>query len=1211
MSIKKIHNVGTNTNKWDFWIDRGGTFTDIIAKGPDKDFIVKKLLSANPKEYEDSTLEGIRRILNLKKNQPIPKSKINSIKIGTTIATNTLLERKGNPTVLVITKGFKDLLKIKNQNREDLFKLNISSKEILHSETIEINERLLSNGEVEKEIDLDDTRIKLKNAFDRGFTSIAIVLMHSYQFPHHELLIEKLAKDIGFISISVSHKITSTIKIIGRAETTVANAYLSNGVNQYIQKVSFSERKNKTLIMQSNGGLLNSKNIKAIDTILSGPAGGVIGMVQIAKETSNKKVIGFDMGGTSTDISLFDNAFEQTFETILSGIRIRTPMLKVHTIAAGGGSICRFDGLRLSTGPDSAGANPGPMSYRNHGPLTITDCNLYLGRIIPKYFPKVFGDSGSKSLDKGKVKNFILKLFNEKKNLLADIKSPEELANSFLEVSNEKMANAIKTMSVDKGYNLKEYSIISFGGAAGQHICSVANNVGINKILIHPFSSVLSAYGIGVAKTKVSKEKTVSLELNSKNIKKIYYHFKELTELTTKEFKIEETEYKNYSIIKKIYLKYKDSDNPIEVEYLDQINMLDIFHRKHKKVFGFSEREKKIVTERIFVEVIEEKENAKLNDCSKSQKRHAPEITEVTSVWSEGQWIDLPVFHRSKLKREFYYDKECMIIEKKSIIFVEKGWTVELDDKLNIILNNKKLKSKKNINSDYPSHLYLEIFNNHYMSIAERMGKTLQLTAHSVNIKERLDFSCAIFDSSGNLIANAPHMPVHLGSMSDSVKVIIEKFRNNMNAEDAYATNAPYNGGTHLPDITVVMPVYCSQSGFPDFFVANRGHHADVGGITPGSMPPLSKNINEEGVLIDAMQILDKKRFLKNKILNILHSGNNPARNVNQNLSDLQAQIASCITGRNEIKNMCKQFGVSNTINYSQFVQDNAEMIVRNVINNISDGEFRAFMDDGKFIDVSIKVNKETSSAIIDFSKSSQQVENNFNAPISVTKAAVLYVFRTLVNDYIPLNEGCLRPLKIILQKNSILFPSFPGAVAAGNVETSQIICDALFGALGTLAASQGTMNNLTFGNNNYQYYETICGGTGAGKGFKGADAVQSHMTNSRITDPEILETRYPVLLEEFGIREFSGGEGMFNGGNGVKRSIRFLEKMIVAILSGRRKTSPFGIKGGGSAKPGETKIKKTNGEIKVLSSVDIEEVNKGDIIIVNTPGGGGYGNKT
>ena len=1210
MPVKKIHNIETNSKKWDFWIDRGGTFTDIIAKSQDKKFIVQKLLSDNPKEYEDSTIEGIRRILDLTKNQPIPKSSINSIRIGTTIATNTLLERKGNPTVLVTTKGFKDLLKIKNQDRDNIFKLDIKNKEILHSETIEINERFLSTGKIDKKIDLDDTRKNLQIMFDKGFRSIAIVLMHSYQFPDHELLIEDIARDIGFISVAVSHKISPTIKIIGRGETTVANAYLSEKVNQYIEKISFSNKTNTTLMMQSNGGLLNSTNIKAIDTILSGPAGGVIGMAEIAKDTNNKKVIGFDMGGTSTDISLFDNAFEQTFETILSGIRIRTPMLKVHTIAAGGGSVCDFDGLKISTGPESAGANPGPICYRNGGPLTITDCNIFLGRIIPKYFPNIFGECGSKPLDKDAVEKIIINLFHERKKLLADIQSPEHLASSFIEILNEKMANAIKTMSVDKGYNLEEYTLISFGGAAGQHICSVAKNVGINKILIHPFSSVLSAYGISVAKIKISKERSLSLGLNSENIENIHFYFKKLKDLTVKEFKKECTKSKNYSVIQTIYLKYEGSDNPIGVNYSDQETMLSSFMKKHHEIFGFKELDKKIVTERIFVEVIEEIKDSKSNYKKNYHKKENTKISEVTLVWSGGKWIELPVFHRKKLNRKFYYNKECIIIEKQSIIFIEKGWTVELDNNLNIIISKKDLKNIKKINSNYASPLYIEIFNNHFMSIAERMGKTLQSTAHSVNIKERLDFSCAIFDSSGNLIANAPHMPVHLGSMGDSVKVIIEKFKDNMTAEDAYATNAPYNGGTHLPDITVVMPVYFSNSKFPDFFVANRGHHADVGGITPGSMPPSSKHIKEEGILIDAVKILNENTFLSDKILKIFLSGENPARSVSQNLSDLQAQIASCITGCREIKKICKEFGTSNVINYSQFVQDNAEKIIRKVIKNITDGEFRAYMDDGKFINVSIKINNKDSSAIIDFSKSSAQVKNNFNAPVSVTKAAVLYVFRTLVDDYIPLNEGCLRPLKIILQKNSILSPSYPGAVAAGNVETSQIICDALFGALGILAASQGTMNNITFGNDDYQYYETICGGTGAGKGFSGADAVQSHMTNSRITDPEILETRYPVLLEEFCIRELSGGEGMFQGGNGVKRSIRFLEKMMVAILSGRRKTYPFGIKGGDSAKSGETKIKKANGEIKILSSVDLEEVDKGDIIIVSTPGGGGYGNK-
>jgi len=1204
-----------NINSWDFWIDRGGTFTDIIAYKNSGEFRVEKLLSYNPSQYDDPVLQGIRNIIGISKNDPIPKKKINTIKIGTTIATNALLERKGEPTVLAITKGFPDLLTIGNSNRPELFDLKIKRPDLLHQETIEIDERILSNGKIDKPLDEEKAYDDLKNAYQKGFRTIAIALIHSNRFPSHENKIIRLAKNIGYTHISASHKVSPIMKIVPRGDTTVADAYLSSALKKQIRKISSETKNSKLLFMQSNGGLIEEKFLRAKDTILSGPAGGVIGMINVASEAGIKKVIGFDMGGTSTDVSHYNGNLERTYDTVLSGIRLCTPMMKIHTIASGGGSKCYFDGLRLRVGPESAGANPGPAAYRLGGPLTITDCNILLGRITPEFFPKIFGREGNQSIDDLLVKNKFNKLYKETIKIINGIESREWLAENFIRIAVEKMSNAIRTITHDRGYDVKDYTLVCYGGASGQHICQIADNLGIKKILIHPNFSVLSAYGIGHSKIRFINTKTVSLTLNNPNLLKIKKLLSKISESVKKKLIRQKLSERNINIQESLSLHYKGSDTLISVNYGSLSNIYKSFEKKHLSLFGFIQNNKEIIVQAISSEAIEKDINNKIPIVVKKiiEKINSRNLKS-TKIWIDGIWKKVPVYFLNNIQKEKEINGNSIIVDKQSTIFLDKKWTAKINNKGHLILfRSEKIKPYKNkkqtkLTSD---SMQIEIFNNSFTTIAERMGTTLQSTAHSVNIKERLDFSCAVFDKKGNLVANAPHVPVHLGSMSESVRAIISKNYNGMINGDVYITNAPYNGGTHLPDITLVMPIYYERFKRPVFFVASRGHHADVGGLTPGSMPPNSKQIDEEGVIFDGNLILRKEKFFETEIIKTLKSGSYPVRNLKQNLSDLRAQIAACNKGRLELLEMADRFGIKVIMAYTKHLQKNAEESVRRAISKLRNGSFTARMDDGSVIAVKITINRKERSAKIDFSGTSEQRSNNFNSPKSVTYASVLYVFRSLIREDIPMNEGFLKPLELVIPRGSMLDPKPPAAVVAGNVETSQIICDALFGALRTMAASQGTMNNLTFGNKRYQYYETICGGTGAGNNFDGTDAIQSHMTNSRLTDIETLENIYPIVVENFNIRKESGGIGKFSGGSGVIRSILFLEKMIVSILSGRRSTAPFGLMGGQDGKKGKAKIRKMNGEELILSNVDKKIVQKGDVITISTPGGGGYGKAT
>ncbi len=1192
---------------WQFWIDRGGTFTDIVARDPGGELRTAKLLSENPEHYSDSAVAGIRQILGLAQNEPIQSDIVDAIKMGTTVATNTLLERKGAPTLLAITRGFRDALQIGTQQRPTLFDLNIRKPSMLYSDFLEVPERLFADGSVETPLDSEAVRVGLEKAFAKGFRSVAIALLHADRHPAHEEAVSQIAEDIGFTQISASHDVIPLMKLVGRGDTTVADAYLSPELRRYVEQVASNVGNSRVLFMQSNGGLTDAQAFRGKDAILSGPAGGVVGLAGVAASAGFDKIIGFDMGGTSTDVSHYAGSFERTFDTTVAGVRLRAPMLDIHTVAAGGGSRCIFDGLRLRVGPESAGSNPGPVAYRRGGPLTITDCNVLLGRIQPAHFPAVFGEKASLPLDSKAVRSAFTDLAAQVSKSLDNKHTPEDLADGFLTLAVENMARAIKTISVQRGHDVSTYTLVCFGGAGGQHACRVADSLGMDRIFIPPFAGVLSAYGMGLADLRVLKEQTIALPLDTSHFGHVRDALTSLSYLARDSLVAQGVSEDEVEISEHLHVRYEGSDSAIPISARTLESALKSFETQHIKLFGFSQPEKALVVETITSEA-----------SGGGALRHKGDPTNATSdesaplehvkLWSDSAWQTVPVYESDTLIPGQSINGPALLIDKNATTVVENGWRAEVNQSSNLVLTRNAARSEALALSTAANPVLVEVFNSLFMSIAEQMGAALQNTAHSVNIKERLDFSCAVFDAQGALVANAPHMPVHLGSMGESVRAVIEAHSSTMTAGDAFITNAPYNGGTHLPDITVVAPVYEASTGERVFFVAARGHHADIGGLTPGSMPPHSCTIDDEGVLFDAAPLVRNGELLEGEIRSALLSEPHPARTPDQNIADLRAQVAACTKGATELLAIISQYGLEGVKAYTSHVQDNAEEAVRRVIDSLQEGRFVAPMDDGGEIHVDISIDRQARSATVDFSGTSDQRPSNYNAPAAVCRAAVLYVFRTLVDDDIPLNEGCLKPLTLVIPEGSMLNPTYHAAVVAGNVETSQIICDALYGAVNRLAASQGTMNNLTFGNTEYQYYETLCGGTGAGPDFDGADAVHSHMTNSRLTDPEVLEWRYPVLLESFSVRKNSGGMGEHSGGDGVVRRIRFLEPMSVAILSGRRTTVPFGLSGGNDGQPGKTQVERANGDVQPLAYADATDVEPGDVITVTTPGGGGFG---
>ncbi len=1222
---------------WQFWIDRGGTFTDIVARRPDGKLITYKLLSDDPCHYRDAAMHGIRQILGLPGNAPLPAEIIESVKMGTTVGTNALLERKGERTVLVINKGFGDALRIGYQSRPDIFAQKIELPKQLYERVIEVSGRVNADGKELVPLDLENARKTLKAAFEAGIHSAAIVLMHAYRYPEHELKLGRLAIEIGFTQVSLSHQASPLIKLVSRGETTVVDAYLSPVLRRYINMVQESleegkegeksgdktekesgdgienevKRSPRLMFMQSSGGLTDAETFQGKDCILSGPAGGIVGAVATSEMAGARKIITFDMGGTSTDVAQYSGEYERSLETEIAGVRLRSPMMRIHTVAAGGGSILHYEGGRFRVGPDSAGSDPGPACYRKGGPLTVTDCNVMLGKLQPEFFPRIFGPEANQPLDSElvhrKFEELAERVSGKGKNE-GNIRTPEQVSEGFLSVAVENMANAIKKISIQRGYNIKEYTLCCFGGAAPQHACRVADSLGIKNIFIHPYAGVLSAYGMGLADQRLIKERYIGSELSDaliESLKSVFSGLEHKGRLLMREQGVKES---RITALYKVHMRYAGSDTQLVIDFADKDGLRKDFEKDHRKRFGFIMEGKALIVEAISVETIGINERV-LDPLLEIEENPILSPVATVQMYSNGEFHETPVFQREELKPGTCISGPAVLIEKNTTIVIEPDWKGAITERDHLFLKREiPLSALRAIGTDVDP-VMLEIFNNRFMSVAEQMGFTLQNTAHSVNIKERLDFSCALFDREGNLVANAPHIPVHLGSMGECVKALIQTKLQEMHTGDVYLINSPYHGGTHLPDITVVTPMFGS-SGEILFYLASRGHHADVGGISPGSMPPGSRSIEEEGVLSEGTKIVNQGRFCEEKLKAWLGSGKYPARNPEQNLADIRAQIAANEKGLFELRRMIEEFSLETVEAYMEHVQDNAEEAVRRVIDRLTDGEFTYSLDDGNVIKVKVTIDRKSRGARIDFTGTSPQLSNNFNAPASVCIAAVLYAFRTLVKSDIPLNAGCLRPLEIIIPKVSLLRPEPPAAVVAGNVETSQYIVDALFGALGTLAASQGTMNNFTFGNADLQYYETVCGGSGAGPGFSGTDAVHTHMTNSRITDPEILETRFPVLLEEFSIREGSGGDGKFKGGNGVVRKLRFLQDMNAAILSSHRKLPPFGLKGGMPAKCGRNALIRRDGSVLEIGGQSEVELKSGELFVIETPGGGGYGEK-
>ncbi|MFJ1253942.1 hydantoinase B/oxoprolinase family protein [Cupriavidus sp. CuC1] len=1195
-------------SRWQFWIDRGGTFTDIVARRPDGTLTTHKLLSENPEQYRDAAVAGIRHLLGLAAGEPITSAQVEMVKMGTTVATNALLERKGEPTALVTTRGFRDALRIAYQNRPRLFDLDIVLPESLYDEVVEIDERIGAHGEVVSELDLHCARRALEAVHGKGTRALAIVLMHGYRHQAHEKAVAALAREIGFAQVSVSHEVSPLMKLVSRGDTTVVDAYLSPILRRYVEQVAGEMPGVNLQFMQSSGGLTRADNFQGKDAILSGPAGGIVGMVRASTQAGFPRVIGFDMGGTSTDVSHYHGEFERVFETQVAGVRMRAPMMSIHTVAAGGGSVLGFDGTRLRVGPESAGANPGPAAYRRGGPLAVTDCNVMLGKIQPEYFPKMFGPQANEALDRDAVVRKFTALADEIAAATGKRQTPEALAEGFLEIAIGSMANAIKKISVQRGHDVSNYVLTTFGGAGGQHACGVADALGMTQVLAHPLAGVLSAYGMGLAEQTAMRERAVESILSDAALPELEAALDALSADAQRSLLAQGVAAERIDTIRRVHLRYDGTDSAIAVPFGSVAAMRAAFEAAYRQRYSFLIDGAQLIAEVASVEAIG-RSDAPVDIAPLVRRESgAPQRVATVRMYAGGAWLDTGLFQRDALLAGDTLDGPAIVAEKSGTTVIEPGWRGEMTAQGNLVLTRVLARAAQRALDTAVDPVRLEIFNNLFMSIAEQMGLRLQNTAYSVNIKERLDFSCAIFDRDGNLIANAPHMPVHLGSMGESIRTVIERNRGKMRDGDVFMLNDPYHGGTHLPDVTVITPVFHERGAEPLFYVGSRGHHADIGGITPGSMPPDSRHVEEEGVLIDNWQLIAGGTLRDADTRALLASGRYPARNIDQNMADLRAQVAANQKGVDELRRMVGAFGRDVVLAYMGHVQDNAQAAVRRVVGALKDSSYRYPLDNGAVIEVAIRVDPDKQGVTIDFTGTSAQLPNNFNAPKAVCMAAVLYVFRTLVKDDIPLNAGCLKPLRVIVPEGSMLNPVFPAAVVSGNVETSSAITNALYGALGVVASSQGTMNNFTFGNARYQYYETISGGSGAGDGYHGTDTVQTHMTNSRLTDPEILEWRYPVRLDSHVIRHGSGGAGRWRGGNGAIRRVRFLTPMIASILSNNRVHAPFGVAGGGAGALGNNYIERANGTRDALPHIGRAEMQPGDVFVIETPGGGGYG---
>jgi 5-oxoprolinase (ATP-hydrolysing) len=1197
--------------RWDFWIDRGGTFTDVVARSPDGRLLARKLLSENPEAYPDAAVQGIRDHLGLAAGEPIPAGAIGEVRMGTTVATNALLERKGEPTVFVVTKGLRDVLRIGVQARPHIFARRIVKPAQLYDRVVEADERVLADGEVERPLDLGRLAAELKAARVAGYKAVAIALIHGYRHPAHEQAAAALARDLGFSQVSVSHEVSPLIKLVGRAGTTVADGYLSPVLGRYVAQVAGALDLERTgarlMFMMSSGGLTGAEAFKGKDAILSGPAGGVVGMIETGRAAGFDRVIGFDMGGTSTDVAHFAGEYERSLEAEVAGVRLRVPMMQIHTVAAGGGSLLTYDGARFRVGPESAGANPGPACYRRGGPLAVTDANVMVGKLQPDLFPRIFGSDGDQPLDVDAVRVRFEALATE----VGDGRTPEAIADGFLQIAVARMAQAIKTVSVRRGYDVTRYALNCFGGAGGQHACLVADALGMTTVLIHPFSGLLSAYGMGLASVRAGRQAALDRPL-SEGAEAI----RDLGDRLAAEC-LQDLEGQGFTadgacVEVAAHIRYAGSDTSFEVPAYVMANgavaedrtagLTAAFEDAHRQRFSFLDPDKPLVVELVSAEA------TLPGAADPAAPPPAPTgASPAKTRFYSGGWQAAEVWRREALAVDAPVAGPALIIEPNQTVVVEPGWAARLTPANDLLLQRTGLAPARQGASTDVDPVMLEIFNSLFMSIAEQMGFTLQNTAYSINIKERLDFSCAVFDAAGRLVANAPHMPVHLGSMDASVETIIAAHPNPAPG-DAFVLNAPYNGGTHLPDITVVSPVFDAAGKTLLFWAASRGHHADVGGEAPGSMSPFATSIREEGVYIDSVKLVAAGRFLEEEIAALLAGGPYPARNPVQNLNDLKAQVAANERGAAELRKAVAQFGLDVVQAYMGHIQDNAAASVRRMLSGLDDCQFEYEIDQGSVIKVAVTIDKAAGEAVVDFTGTSPQRPDAFNAPMPVTRAAVLYVLRVMVDDDIPMNAGCLRPVRIVAPEGSMLNPRYPAAVVAGNVEVSQAVTDCLFGALGGLGSSQGGMNNLTFGNDRYQYYETIASGAPAGPGFDGVEAVQVHMTNSRLTDPEVLEARFPVVVEDFHVRQGSGGRGQWIAGDGVSRTIRFRERMDCAILSSCRRVRPFGSKGGAPGEVGRNSVRRADGRVEPLAGCDQTVVEAGDAVTVVTPTGGGYG---
>ena len=1222
---------GTTTGGgWQFWIDRGGTFTDVVARRPEGGLVTHKLLSDNPEHYRDAAIHGIREVLGVAPGEPVRG--VDAVKMGTTVATNALLERKGDRTLLVVNRGFRDALRIGYQTRPRLFDLRIVLPEMLYERVVEVDARVGAGGELIAPLDAARAEAELRAAFADGIRSVAIVLMHGYRYPDHELALGRLAREIGFTQVSTSYETSPLMKLVGRGDTTVVDAYLSPLLRRYIDQVAAELGEGvRLMFMQSNGGLTDARRFQGKDAILSGPAGGIVGAVETAARAGCERIISFDMGGTSTDVAHYDGAYERTFETLVAGVRMRAPMMMIHTVAAGGGSILSFDGARYRVGPESAGADPGPACYRRGGPLCVTDCNVLLGKLQPEFFPRVFGPGQDQPLDRETVvagfEALAVEIAASPAGAGRPAPSAVEVAEGFLRIAVDNMANAIKSISVRRGYDVTGYTLNCFGGAGGQHACLVADALGMTRVMIHPFAGVLSAYGMGLADVRALRDRAVEVRLDDAGAEALGRVLDELADESRTELTDQRIGEERIRVLRRAHVRYDGTDTADLVDAGDAHEMKARFEDAHQRRYGFVMPWKSLVIEAASVEAIGAVEaggnpfaadgggpgdGVGSGEDGGPEAAPRPDPVARVGVWFGGEERETPIYLREALGVGAALDGPAVVLESTATTVLEPGWRATLAASGDLVLERVVPLPRESAAGTDCDPVMLEVFNNRFMSIAEQMGLTLENTALSVNIKERLDFSCALFDPDGMLVANAPHIPIHLGSMGESVVTVARENRGRMKPGDVFCVNAPYNGGTHLPDVTVITPVFDedAEPGAPRilFFVASRGHHADIGGSMPGSMPPDARTVEEEGTLFDNFMLVDGGRFLEDKLRAHLGAGRWPARNPDQNVADLKAQIAAGAKGIQEVRRMIGEFGLDVVHAYMKHVQDNAEEQVRRVIDVVRDGEFDLPMDIGSRIRVRITFDKARRAATVDFTGTSGQLPNNFNAPSAVARSAVLYVFRCLVEDDIPLNEGCLKPIRIVIPEDSMLAPKYPAAVAAGNVETSQSLVDALFGALGVAAESQGTMNNILFGNERHQYYETVCGGAGAGPGYDGTSAVHTHMTNTRLTDPEILEWRYPVVLESFGVNRGSGGAGRWRGGDGSVRRIRFLEAMDLTVLSQHRIVAPYGLAGGEDGRCGRNWVERTDGTRDDMTGQDHRRVDPGDVFVLETPSGGGYG---